>query len=186
MQTTHSRSPSWSASAVALAPIVLVLVGWRLVEFFSPQSIPANFTPMLAMALFAGACFTNRAAAFGVPLAAMVLSDLVIGFSSLSVLVYALIAAAVWLGAHTLAARPGWLRIVLVAVGGATGFFIVTNFAVWLFFDLYPHTVSGLLAAYVAAIPFYTHGTLAGTVIFSLALFALYAGLLSIRPRVSY
>lgn len=43
---------------------------------------PFNFTPIGAMALFGGACFADRRAAFLVPLAAMFLSDLAIGLLS--------------------------------------------------------------------------------------------------------
>jgi Family of unknown function (DUF6580) len=33
-------------------------------------------------------------------------------------------------------------------------FFAATNFAVWAFNDLYPHTLQGLTQCYVAALPF--------------------------------
>src|SRR2546425_2495821 len=40
---------------------------------------PPNVTPIAAMALFGGAYFASKRAAFAVPLAAMLLSDLVLG-----------------------------------------------------------------------------------------------------------
>ncbi|MFN3920557.1 MAG: DUF6580 family putative transport protein, partial [Methylohalobius sp.] len=61
----------------------LVLVGMILVAAASrliPH--PPNFTPIGAMALFGGACFADRHAAFAVPLAGMWLSDLMIGLLS--------------------------------------------------------------------------------------------------------
>lgn len=177
MQPMNFKTPARLALRWPLTLVVLMLAAWRLAEFFFPEHIPANFTPLLAIALFAGSTFPRRGAAYAVPLAAMVLSDLVIGFSSLSPLVYALIAASTWLGAHALSGRAGCTRVLLVAAGSATGFFLITNLAVWAFFDLYPHSPAGLLAAYVAAVPFYLQGTLASTVFFSVTLFALRAGL---------
>ena len=41
---------------------------------------PANFTPIGALALFAGAHFDDKRWAFIVPLAAMFLSDILLGF----------------------------------------------------------------------------------------------------------
>ena len=44
---------------------------------------PPNVTPIAAMALFGGACFTNRKMAYLLPLAAMLLSDVVLGIHAL-------------------------------------------------------------------------------------------------------
>ena len=44
---------------------------------------PPNVTPIAAMALFGGACFANRKMAYLLPLAAMLLSDLVLGLHAL-------------------------------------------------------------------------------------------------------
>src|SRR5207244_12303142 len=49
---------------------------------------PPNVTPVAAMALFAGAQFSHLAAACAVPLAAMVLSDMLLGFHSTMPFVY--------------------------------------------------------------------------------------------------
>lgn len=49
---------------------------------------PWNFTPIGAMAVFAGTTIRNRPWAFVVPLIAMFATDLIIGFNSLSLLVY--------------------------------------------------------------------------------------------------
>jgi hypothetical protein len=68
-----------------------------------------------------------------------------------------------------------WLRshcrfvpIALVTAVGAVQFFIITNFACWLYW--YPHTLEGLCACYVAAIPFF-HNTLVGDAVFTTMLF---------------
>src|SRR5215471_4616839 len=58
---------------VALLGITLAAAAMRLLPH------PPNFTPLFAMALFGGAYFSNRFAAFAVPLGSMLLSDLALG-----------------------------------------------------------------------------------------------------------
>ena len=41
-----------------------------------------------------------------------------------------------------------------MGVGGSLWFFAWTNFGVWLMDGLYPSTLDGLLASYVAGLPF--------------------------------
>ena len=47
-------------------------------------------------------------------------------------------------------------------------FFLVTNFGCWLWFDLYEHSVSGLVHCYAQALPFFRY-TLAGDLVFASA-----------------
>jgi hypothetical protein len=142
---------------------------------------PPNMTPIAAMALFGGAYFAAKRTAFLVPLAAMYLSDLALGFfvydfgwfHPFMPFVYASFAVTVCLG---LLIRR---RLNLLTVGGAALtssvlFFIVTNFGVWLVGNLYPKTLAGLVSCYVAAIPFFRN-TLAGDAIYTLVLFGGFA-----------
>ena len=46
------------------------------------------------------------------------------------------------------------LRVAVGVAGSATSFFVLSNFVVWMG-KMYPHTVAGLGACYVAALPFY-------------------------------
>ncbi|HKK11665.1 MAG TPA: DUF6580 family putative transport protein, partial [Flavobacteriaceae bacterium] len=48
-----------------------------------------NVTPVTAMALFSGVYFTNKKYAFLIPLLVMFLSDIVLGFSYITLFVYA-------------------------------------------------------------------------------------------------
>jgi hypothetical protein len=60
---------------------------------------------------------------------------------------------------------------------GSVQFFLISNFGVWLKFpQSYAHTLSGLAACYVNAIPFYGR-TLAADLLYSAALFGLHAWL---------
>lgn len=151
-----------------ILPILLVVLG--VVCRVLPH--PLNFAPIGAIALFAGASFKDRRAAFVVPLVAMFIGDLFIGLHSLMPLIYATYALIVVLGMLLRERRSSPLHIVGGAVGGATIFFVLTNFAVWL--DMYPRTLEGFIACYVNAIPFFER-TLGSDLLFSAIFFGAYA-----------
>lgn len=64
------------------------------------------------------------------------------------------------------------LYVVGAALASATGFFLISNFGVWLGTGMYPHTFSGLVSCYVAALPFYGKGV-ASNLLFSAIFFGL-------------
>jgi hypothetical protein len=66
------------------------------------------------------------------------------------------------------------LRIAGAALASSVVFFVVTNFGVWVFGSRYPKTAAGLLACYVAAIPFFQN-TLAGDALYTAVLFGGFA-----------
>ena len=146
-----------------LACIVVALVMFRVVPH------PPNVSPIAAMALFAGAHFSDKRVALLIPMAALLLSDLVIGIHSTMLYVYMAFAMAVLIGI--------WLRssysvqtVTGAAVASSLLFFVITNFGSWLSHDLYPKTWDGLLAAYSAGLPFYRN-TLIGDLCFTLIVF---------------
>jgi uncharacterized protein DUF6580 len=63
--------------------------------------------------------------------------------------------AAIVLGQLLLGAKTSFLRVTVAALLGPTSFFLVSNYAVWAKSGMYPHTLVGLQACYIAAIPFY-------------------------------
>ncbi|MEK6768780.1 MAG: DUF6580 family putative transport protein [Gemmatimonadota bacterium] len=75
-----------------LAGMILAAAASRLIPH------PPNFAPIGAMALFGGACFAQKRWAFVMPLAAMFLSDLVLGLHRLMPVVYGSFALIVCLG----------------------------------------------------------------------------------------
>ena len=101
---------------------------------------PWNFTPIGAMALFSGAMFRDRRAAFLFPLVALFAGDLFIGLHRLMPVVYASFLLSVFIGTR-LANRRGILRIGGAVFLGALQFFLITNFAAWQLFGTYPHTL---------------------------------------------
>ena len=146
-----------------LAGMILAAAASRLIPH------PPNFAPIGAMALFGGACFAQKRWAFVVPLAAMFLSDLVLGLHRLMPVVYGSFAMIVCLG-FWLRRRRTVVPIAGAALASSVLFFVLTNFGVWALGSWYPRTWGGLVACYVAAIPFF-HNTLLGDAVYSTVLF---------------
>ncbi len=67
-------------------------------------------------------------------------------------------------GSQLLSKRVTVLRTGAAVLASATSFYIVVDFAVWAAGGLYPHTLAGLGACYVAAIPFYANDLISTTI----------------------
>lgn len=148
---------------IALLSAIVVAAALRLVPHLP------NFSPIDAMALFSGAYLGRRMLAFLAPLGAMVLSDAILGFYSgfwITYLAFALIVLVGWVALG----RASPLRVGGAAVASSVLFFLVSNFGTWSVGDMYPHTLSGLGACYLAAIPFFRN-TLAGDLFYVILLF---------------
>ena len=103
------------------------------------------------------------------PLAALFLSDVVLGFYRLMPVVYGSFALIVCLG-FWLRSRRTAVPIACAALAGSLWFFTVTNFGVWALENWCPKTTAGLVACYVAAVPFFGN-TLLGDAMYTLVLF---------------
>jgi len=147
--------------------IILLAAASRLIKH------PFNFTPIVAMSIFAG-CYLKKYWAVFLPLAAMLVSDYFIGFYDWQVMasVYVSVAAAFGIG-WLLSKRFKWYNVALSALASSVLFFILTNFAVWAFFNWYPHTWAGLLNCFTLALPFFRN-TLAGDIIYTGVFFGVY------------
>jgi len=106
-----------------------------------------NVTPVTAMALFSGVYFTNKKYAFLIPLLVMFLSDLVLGFSYITLFVYASFVLVSYIG---YASKKIKITTILLS---SISFFVITNFGTWLIG--YPKTLNGLMECYTLAIPFF-------------------------------
>ncbi len=133
---------------------------------------PPNVAPIGAMALFGGALFARKSVAVAMVFTAMLLGDLLLGFRPVPI-VYVAFAGVVGVGFLLRNNRGPW-RIAGASVAGSVLFFVVTNFAVWAGGALFPKTFAGLVACFVAAIPFF-HNTLLGDAFFTAALFGGFA-----------
>ena len=122
---------------------------------------PPNFAPITAMSLFAGAYFTRKQLAFIVPLLTMLISDLFLGFYTISIFVYLSFAVITWLGQQKNSVTP---KLVLL---GSVLFFLISNLGVWLLY--YPKTFDGLVSCFALAVPFFATSLL-GDIFYSLIL----------------
>lgn len=134
---------------------------------------PPNFAPVMALSLFAGA-YLGRFKGVVVALAAMLLSNAILGFYSMPVMlsVYGSMALGGYIG-YFIGRRKSVLRVGGAVLFSSILFFIVTNFTVWAAGTMYPKTLDGLMLCYTAAIPYF-HNSLAGNVFYTTILFVSY------------
>ena len=149
---------------------ILILV--TILAFSRLIPHPPNFTPLLGMAVFSGVIFDRKILAFVVPLMAMLLSDMVIGFHSSMPIIYFAIMLNVGVG-FLLVSKFSYLKSFLALISGAIIFFIVTNFAVWLGSGMYSQDLGGLMVCYIMALPFFQN-TLLSTLIYGMGAFYLF------------
>lgn len=117
-----------------------------------------NFTPIAAIALFGGTYFTKKYLAFILPFAALLLSDLIIGFHNSMIAVYASFAIVVVMGFY-LRKNVKVSTVLAASVGSSIIFFLITNFAAWLGNPLYPQSFIGLIESYTAGLIFFNDGS---------------------------
>lgn len=130
-----------------------------------------NVAPIAAIALVS-AVYLGRTYAFVVPITALFLGDLLIGFYDAGVMiaVYASFAAIGLIGL--------WIRkqknVTTVIIGSLSAsilFFLISNWAVWQFTPWYDKSIVGLLETYTLAIPFFRN-TIIGDLVYTGSLFA--------------
>lgn len=118
-----------------------------------------NFTPIAAMALFGGAYYGRKYLAFAIPLLAMFVSDLVIGFHEGMAAVYIAFSITVGIGL-LLRSRINVFTVAGASLTSSVIFFLVTNFAAWLTSpQLYAGNFGGLMQAYAAGLVFFNDGS---------------------------
>jgi hypothetical protein len=168
---TRTMTPRTSTATTLRQDLLLALFLVVLCVVMRLLPHVSNFSPIAATALFAGMTIKARWLAIMVPVAAMLLSDAVLGS-------YGWLMMAAVYGALALAAVIGMFarkaRVAYVAIGGALAssliFYVITNFAVWALSTLYTPDFRGLLECYIAALPFLKY-TVAGDLFWSVALF---------------
>ncbi len=163
--------------------LAYLFVVFAVVVRFVPH--PFSFTPVGAALLFFGARGPRKHAWIPVLLLAgsdVLLTKLVYGYP------YTLdhLATIAWyaavLGMGTLLrknAKP--VRIAGAALATAVSFFVISNFAVWLAWRMYPMTLSGLAACYAAGVPFFRNEVVSD-LLFSAVMFSIPALVHLVRP----
>ena len=134
---------------------------------------PPNFAPIAAIALFGGV-YLSRKTAFVLPIVVMAISDIFIGYYEfgLMIFVYSSFFLTVILG-FWLKKHKKWYTVGGGAILSAILFFLITNFAVWIFTPWYAKTIAGIIQCYIMALPFFRN-TLLGDLFYTTVFFGSY------------
>ncbi len=129
---------------------------------------PPNFTPVLAIAVTLPMITNNKFIGTAIPLFAIFLSDILIGFYSYMIWIY-LSFIVISLLSYLLLRRFNLLTVSAMSLASCIVFFTVTNFGFWTT-GYYGYTFNGLITAYIMAIPFATN-TILSTLVYSLLIY---------------
>jgi uncharacterized protein DUF6580 len=121
--------------------------------------LPFSFAPVTAALLYFGARRPRNE--MWVPVAALAATGVYLSRSyygyavSADLLITWAWYAGVVLVGGMLAQKASALRIGAASVAGSVSFFLLSNFAVWAVWNMYPKTSGGLAMCYVAGLPFF-------------------------------
>ncbi len=135
---------------------------------------PANFAPIAATALFGAVYLKDKRQALILPLAAMMVSDVFIGFDGFQsrLVIYgtffAIGAIGLWIRNH-----KNIYTVIGGSIFGSVLFYGVTNLVILYPPKMYAHTWAGQMQSYTNALPFFRY-TLAGDLFYVALFFGLY------------
>lgn len=170
---------------IILFTLVLVILATACKFFFGPDLAWSGFSPVIAIALFAGFIIKQKDMAFLLPLLALFISDAAIQFLySQDLFPYAGFYSGQWKNYLLLisVALIGWIlkgrsfgSLAIGAIVAPTVFFLISNFMVWQGTTeaVYPKTFNGLMTCYTAGLPFYKNALIA-TLVFLPGILLLY------------
>jgi hypothetical protein len=167
-----------STSTLIIAVILIIVAALSRVFMY-----PDNFSPIIGMAIFAGAVIKDRRLAFALPIFAMFLSDVLFevfniapGFWGWGQLVGYGILALITVIAFSMK-KISVLSVAGYSIGASLLFFFLSNSAFFVFdnpvYNLYPQSFSGYIASLVGGLPFLKTGIIADLV-YSTVLFGTY------------
>ena len=155
--------------------LIVILAFARLIPH------PPNFTPIIAVAIISGYFFKNINLSLLILLAAMLISDLFIGFYENVIFVYASLLLITFVF-HKISKKINFKNLFIYGFAGSLIFFIVSNFGVWALGSpgvsdiVYEKSLNGLIQCYVLAIPFFGN-TFLSTIIFAYPAIFIYRSL---------
>lgn len=168
-----------------LFTFILVLLAAACKYFFGPDIAWSGFSPVIAIALFAGFIIRKKDSSFLLPLIALFISDAVIhilyktgnfeyaGFYGGQWKNYLLILSATIIG--WLLKGKRYAGLVAGGIVAPTVYFLISNFMVWQAAAeaVYARSFNGLLTCYEAGLPFYKN-SLAAMLVFLPVILLLY------------
>ena len=137
---------------ITIVSLVVLAVLTRLIPH------PPNIAPITGIALFAGSRLDNKKMAFLLLMLCMLISDIFLGFSSITPFVYLAFMMISYIGINSKKISNGTI------LGSSVLFFLLTNFGVWMLG--YPFTFAGLVSCYTMALPFFVN-TIVGDLVFT-------------------
>ncbi|MGZ4821245.1 MAG: DUF6580 family putative transport protein [Terriglobales bacterium] len=149
-------------------------------------SVPFSFAPVGGALLFFGARGERKQA--WIPVLLLAVSDFLLTrfvygypYTPDHLVTIGWYAAVVLMGGWLRAnARPA--RVVGAALAMSIGFFVISNFGVWLVWNMYPPTLDGLAACYAAAVPFFRKQVVSD-LLFTVLMFSVPAVIALVRPQ---
>ncbi len=141
-----------------------------------------NMSPVGGFSIFAGARLRGWQA-YSIPLIIIVVTDPIMGrifgypsFTIVTPFVCGSFLVNVWIGSHLRRTENPW-RIGGAALLGSTQFFLISNFGLWVSgISVFPLTLSGLMACYMAGLPYFGR-SMTSDVAYAGLLFGLHAWL---------
>ena len=144
---------------------IFILVCIALIAASRLINIP-NFTPMLSLAMFGGALFSNRITGIVAPLVILFCSDILLAFSHHDATFTSYILSGDFLGMYSVYLMTTFIGSRIknnFSIGKVFGgiifsailFYVVTNFISWIVLPEYTKNFSGLMLSYERAIQFF-------------------------------
>ncbi|KKP51720.1 MAG: hypothetical protein UR42_C0011G0012 [Candidatus Roizmanbacteria bacterium GW2011_GWA2_33_33] len=146
---------------ISYTVIILLAVFARL----TPHA--PNFAPIGGLALFSGSHFKKKIALL-IPITAMFLSDIFLGFHKTIPFVYLSFIIIALIGG--LIKTNKWQSLLKASLVSSILFFLITNFGVWATGTMYQKNLSGLMQSYVMGLPFFRN-TLLSDLFYSFSFF---------------
>lgn len=158
--------------------VLIAVIFWTIIAVVG-RIIPhiPNATPLTSLSLLAGVLL-SRPKALGIILFSLVVSDFILShlyhypiLGSWTLFTYSGFAFVVLIGAYLSMQSPLQSYLVTIALV-SIAYWEWTNFGVWLLSGIYPHSISGLIICYEAALPF-LRNALCGDLVWMVTLFCL-------------
>ncbi len=130
---------------------------------------PPNFTSLIALSFYIPA-FLGRKYILAL-IFSFFITDLVIGFHNTMLFTWG---SVLIIGIFSNFFLKNIILRISGALLGATIFYVVTNFGVWLLSDMYNLSFDGLLSAYILALPFFGYSVIS-TLLFSSLIETIYS-----------
>ena len=142
-----------------------------------------NFTPTIALILFSNYFIHNKYTSTFAVLASQVIADIYIGTYAYMYFIYFSYVIIILVGDFYLK-ELRFKSVIISSVLAASIFFVVSNFGFWFTESLYSNDLSGLIACYIAAIPFFDDSLISSS-LYSVTIYTLCKFYKNLFPEIN-